>query len=140
MRPSILASAVALAVASVSFNAAAQSPDRDAEIAALRAQLAELQAKVDALEVRTDAQSDINIGTQESLDRMATTAPVIDTKGGLKVTSADKQFEFKNIRSRSRLRLSSGQENRVIRDLLKKRKGDRRGCPVPCCKWAGAAD
>ena len=94
MRPSILASAVALAVASVSFNAAAQSPDRDAEIAALRAQLAELQAKVDALEVRTDAQSDINIGTQESLDRMATTAPVIDTKGGLKVTSADKQFEF----------------------------------------------
>ena len=38
---------------------------------------------------------------------------------------ADKQFEFKNIRSRSRLRLSSGQENRVIRDLLKKRRGDR---------------
>ena len=37
MRPSILASAVALAVASVSFNAAAQSPDRDAEIARLEA-------------------------------------------------------------------------------------------------------
>lgn len=94
MRHSILAASVALAVASVSFNAAAQTPDRDAEVAALRAQLAEMQAKIEALEVRTDAQSDINIGTQESLDRIATTTPTVDTKGGLKVTSADKKFEF----------------------------------------------
>ncbi|WP_157745305.1 MULTISPECIES: porin [Luteimonas] len=94
MRHSILAASVALAVASVSFSAAAQSQGRDAEVAALRAQLAEMQAKLDALELRSDAQSDINIGTQESLDRMATTMPVVDTKGGLKVTSADKKFEF----------------------------------------------
>jgi len=94
MRHSILAASVALAVASVSFEAAAQSQNRDSEVAALRAQLAEMQAKIEALEVRTDAQSDINIGTQESLDKMATTMPVVDTKGGLKVTSADKQFEF----------------------------------------------
>jgi len=94
MRHSILAASVALAVASVSFSAAAQSQNRDSEVAALRAQLAEMQAKIDALEVRTDAQSDINIGTQESLDKMATTLPVVDTKGGLKVTSADKKFEF----------------------------------------------
>lgn len=92
MRHSILASSLALAVASVTFSASAQN--RDAEVAALRAQLADLQSKVDALEVRTDAQSDINIGTQENLDRMATTMPTVDTKGGLKVTSADKQFEF----------------------------------------------
>ncbi|MCD9027657.1 hypothetical protein LDO26_05480 [Luteimonas sp. BDR2-5] len=92
MRHSILATSLALAVASVTFSASAQ--DRDAEVAALRAQLAELQAKVDALEVRTDAQSDINIGTQESLDKIATTTPVVETKGGLKVTSADKKFEF----------------------------------------------
>ncbi|VXB75356.1 conserved exported hypothetical protein [Luteimonas sp. 9C] len=94
MRHSILAASVALAVASASFSAAAQSQTRDAEVAALRAQLAEMQAKIEALEVRTDAQSDINIGTQESLDKMATTMPVVDTKGGLKVTSADKKFEF----------------------------------------------
>lgn len=92
MRPSILAASVALAVASVSFSAAAQSPS--AEVTALRAQLAELQAKVDALEVRTDAQSDINVDTRETLDKIATTTPTIDTRGGLKVTSADKQFEF----------------------------------------------
>ncbi len=92
MRHSILATSLALAVASVTFSASAQN--RDAEVAALRAQLADLQSKVDALEVRTDAQSDINIGTQENLDRMATTMPTVDTKGGLKVTSADKQFEF----------------------------------------------
>lgn len=94
MRHSILAASVALAVASASFTAAAQSPDRTSEVATLRAQLAEMQARIDALEVRTDAQSDINIGTQENLDRMATTMPVVDTKGGLKVTSADKRFEF----------------------------------------------
>jgi phosphate-selective porin OprO/OprP len=52
-----------------------------------------LAAKVEELETRTDAQSDINVATQENLDKMATTTPTVSTKGGIKITSPDKQFE-----------------------------------------------
>ena len=89
MRHSTLTAALALALGTASFSAAAN----DQELAELKAQLAALQAKVAELETRTDAQSDINIATQENLDKMATTQPVVDTKGGIKVTSADKKFE-----------------------------------------------
>ncbi|MHC9085933.1 OprO/OprP family phosphate-selective porin [Luteimonas sp. RIT-PG2_3] len=89
MRYSSLAVAIAIAAGTVSFSASAN----DRELAELKAQLASLQAKVAELEVRTDAQSDINIGTQENLDKIATTSPVVDTKGGFKITSADKKFE-----------------------------------------------
>lgn len=93
MRHSILATALAIAVlGSASLPAAAQTA-RDQELADLKAQLAALQSKVEELETRSDAQSDINIGTQENLDKMAATQPVVDTKGGIKVTSADKKFE-----------------------------------------------
>src|SRR5690606_36381612 len=63
------------------------------EIAELKAQIAALAAKVGELETRTDAQSDINVATQENLDRMAATTPTVSTRGGLKVTSADRKFE-----------------------------------------------
>ncbi|WP_368564490.1 OprO/OprP family phosphate-selective porin [Pseudoxanthomonas sp. UTMC 1351] len=91
MRYSILAAALAVAMGSTSFTATAQN--RDAELAELKAQLAALQAKVVELEERTDAQSDINVGTQESLDKMTTSMPKVETKGGIKITSADKKFE-----------------------------------------------
>jgi phosphate-selective porin OprO and OprP len=94
MRSSTLAAAIALAVgSSVSFSAFAQGGISAEEIAALKAQIAALQAQVAELEVRTEAQSDINIGTQEALDKMAVENPKVDTKGGIKVTSNDKKFE-----------------------------------------------
>jgi phosphate-selective porin OprO/OprP len=94
MRSSTLAAAIALAVGgSISFSAFAQSGVSADDIAALKAQIAALQAKVEALETRTDAQSDINVGTQQSLDKMVADAPKVETKGGIKITSADKNFE-----------------------------------------------
>jgi phosphate-selective porin OprO/OprP len=92
MRHTILAAALATALGSTSFTAAAQSA-QDREIAELKAQIAALASKVEELETRTDAQSDINVATQENLDKMATSTAVVDTKGGIKVTSADKKFE-----------------------------------------------
>jgi phosphate-selective porin OprO/OprP len=94
MRSSTLAAAIAIAIAGTSFNAAAQSGGASTqELAALRAQIEALQAKVDELETRTDAQSDVNIETATTLDKMSTDAPKVETKGGIKVTSADKKFE-----------------------------------------------
>ncbi len=89
MRHSPLAFALAAVLGTASFGAAAES----AELAELKAQLAALQAKVAELETRTDAQSDINVNTQQNLEAMVATAPKVETKGGLKVTSADKKFE-----------------------------------------------
>ncbi|MBB6064043.1 OprO/OprP family phosphate-selective porin [Pseudoxanthomonas broegbernensis] len=90
MRHSYLAVALAAALGTTaSFDAAADN----AGLAELKAQLAALQAKVAELETRTDAQSDINVGTQQSLESIAASAPKVETKGGLKVTSADKKFE-----------------------------------------------
>lgn len=94
MRSSTLAAAIAIAIAATSFNAAAQSGGATAqELAALRAQLEAMQARIAELETRTDAQSDVNVDTATQLDKLANDAPKIETKGGIKVTSADKKFE-----------------------------------------------
>src|SRR5690606_41924011 len=86
MRHTILAAALATALGSTSFTAAAQSA-QDREISELKAQIMALAAKVEELETRTDAQSDINIATQENLDKMATSTPAVSNKGGIKITS-----------------------------------------------------
>lgn len=91
MRLTLLASAVAVALTLTSFDASAQ--DRDEEIAALKAQLEALQAKVAELEERSDAQSDVNIDTAQAIEKVTTGSPKVDTKGGIKVTSADGKFE-----------------------------------------------
>ena len=91
MRHSFLA--VALASALGTATPAAVAADHSAELAALKAQLAELTAKVAELEARTDAQSDINIGTQQNIENIAATTPKVETKGGIKVTSPDRKFE-----------------------------------------------
>lgn len=94
MRSSTLAVAIALAVGGTSFAAAAQSGGASAqELAELKAQIAALQAKVTELEERTDAQSDVNVDTATALDKLTTGSPKVDTKGGIKVTSADGNFE-----------------------------------------------
>lgn len=91
MRHTILALAVGAALAGTSASASAQS--RDSEIEALKAQIAELMQKVEALEERTDAQSDVNIDTATQLDTINNKSVKVDTKGGIKVTSADGKFE-----------------------------------------------
>ena len=93
MRSSILTAAIAVAIGGAAFSANAQQTASQSELQALRAQLAELQAKVEELETRTDAQSDVNIDTAASLDKLNNGSPKLDTKGGIKVTSADGKFE-----------------------------------------------
>ena len=92
MQRKTLALAVTMALAATSFQASAQDA-RDAEIAALKQQLMELAAKVQDLEDRSDAQSDVNVDTATQLDTLANNSTKVDTKGGIKVTSADKNFE-----------------------------------------------
>ncbi|GAB3749596.1 OprO/OprP family phosphate-selective porin [Lysobacter olei] len=91
MRSSILTAAIAVAIGGASFGAVAAPSD--VELAQLKAQIEALQAKITELEERTDAQSDVNVDTAAQLDKLATGAPKIETKGGIKVTSADKKFE-----------------------------------------------
>ncbi|MFT3668966.1 MAG: porin [Pseudoxanthomonas sp.] len=92
MRYSLLAAALAVAMGSTSFSASA-ADSRDQTIAELKAQLEALSAKVAELEERSDAQSDVNIDTASQLDKLNTGSPKVDTKGGLKITSADGKFE-----------------------------------------------
>ncbi len=91
MRHAILAIAVGAALAGTSVSAAAQS--RDSEIQELKAQIAQLLEKVESLEERSDAQSDVNVDTAQKLDTLTTGVTKVDTKGGIKVTSADGKFE-----------------------------------------------
>ena len=92
MQRNTLALAVTLVLAATSFQVNAQDT-RDQELAALKQQLAELAAKVQELEARTEAQSDVNVDTATQLDSLANNSPKLETKGGIKVTSADKNFE-----------------------------------------------
>ena len=91
MRYSLLAAALGVALGTTSFTAAADS--RDQQIAELREQMAAMQAKLLELEERSDAQSGVNIDTAGALDKLANNSTKVETKGGLKVTSADKKFE-----------------------------------------------
>lgn len=93
MRHTTLALALAVAISGISLNAAA-ADNTDQQIAELKAQLEAMQAKIAELEERTDAQSDVNIDTSTQMADMKNAMPKVETKGGLKVTSADSKFEF----------------------------------------------
>jgi hypothetical protein len=63
--------AIATGLTFASFGAMAQSASGDAQqLADLQAQLAALQAKVTALHERTDAQSSINVSTQQNIEAL----------------------------------------------------------------------
>ncbi len=73
MQRKMLATAILLAAAFTSPGALAAKTQTDseaAEIAQLKAQLAAMQAKIDELEQRTDAQSQINVNTQQNIEAM----------------------------------------------------------------------
>lgn len=76
MRSKLIAVAIAAGLGVTSFTvAAAPAQNRtsaatgSADVELLKAQLATLQAKVDELEQRTDAQSEINVGTSQSVEK-----------------------------------------------------------------------
>lgn len=91
MRSNLLALAIAVALSATSVQADAanrkdtaaqaaaqaaadQAAARAQEVEALKAQLAQLQAQVAALEERTDAQSDINVSTQQNVEKLQDSA------------------------------------------------------------------
>lgn len=92
MRFSPLAAALALALSGLSLDAAAAT-SQEQQIAALKAQVEALMARLDDLEQQSEAQSDVNIDTSQAIESLAA-GPKVETKGGLKVTTPDKQFEF----------------------------------------------
>ena len=74
MRTKMLAMAIATGLTVSSFGAMAQSTSADAQqLADLKAQLSALQAKVTALQERTDAQSSINVSTQQNIEALQKT-------------------------------------------------------------------
>ncbi|HEU4856532.1 MAG TPA: porin [Rhodanobacteraceae bacterium] len=71
MRIRMLSVAIATGLTFASFGAMAQSASGDAQqLADLKAQLTALQAKVTALQERTDAQSSINVSTQQNIEAL----------------------------------------------------------------------
>lgn len=92
MRLTPLAAALALAVAGFSPATSLASDATEAEVAELKAQVAALMARIEQLEVANEAQTGINLDTAEALKTQQMTQPRVETKGGLKVTSADNQF------------------------------------------------
>ena len=83
MQSKVLAAAIAIGLGVASFNANAQDStivsNDNSEIAQLKAQLAALQAQVAALEERTDAQSDINVNTQQNVEKLQDSAKTTDS-------------------------------------------------------------
>ncbi len=69
---------VAVGSTAPSSNMAAELAMRDREIAALKDALANVQAKVDELDQRTDAQSDVNTGTAQAVEKLQADAPKVD--------------------------------------------------------------
>ena len=68
-----------------------------AQLAQLKAQLAALQAKVAELEQRTDAQSDINIGTQQNLQALQSPAKPADADAASTKVGGNAFIDFTHI-------------------------------------------
>ena len=94
MRLTILAASLAAAFAGLSPATAHAQQASDQEIAELKAQVSMLMNRIEQLEARDDAQSAVNVDTAEAIKGMQASQPKVETKGGLKVTSADGKASF----------------------------------------------
>lgn len=92
MRLTILAASLAVALTGLAPESAHAQQASDQEIAELKAQVAALMTRIDELEARDDAQSAVNIDNADALKALQATK--VETKGGLKVSTADGQFSF----------------------------------------------
>jgi phosphate-selective porin OprO and OprP len=98
----LLPVALAVALASMlpsSAGAGERSAEHGDEIALLKAQLQALQARIEQLEARSlasggDAEAQEPLPAAPVAAAEAPKAPVVDTRGGLKVATADKAFEM----------------------------------------------
>ena len=68
----------ASAVAGSSADVAAELASRDREIAELKSAVSSLESKVASLEERTDAQSDINVGMQQNVEKLQDDGKKVD--------------------------------------------------------------
>jgi hypothetical protein len=87
MRSKLIAVAIAAGLGITSFTAAAAPAQNrttatasSTEVELLKAQLSALQAKVDELERRTDAQSGINVGTGQSVEKATSVTAASDKR------------------------------------------------------------
>jgi len=92
MRSLLPVATLASALAIASTPALAQSTQAQ-EIAELKAQIAALAARVQELEGRTGPPPAAAVAPSADPDRSPAAQPVVTTKGGIKVASADKAFE-----------------------------------------------
>jgi len=93
MRLSPIAAALAVALAGFSPVTANAADAREQEIAELKAQVAALMNRIESIEQRTEAQAATTAATAESVDKISKSMPKVETKGGMKITSADGKFE-----------------------------------------------
>ena len=91
------AAAAAATTPSAAPPAATAPATTAAELAQLKAQLAALQAKVAELEQRTDAQSDINIGTQQNLQALQSPAKPADADAASTKVGGNAFIDFTHI-------------------------------------------
>ncbi|WP_165967324.1 OprO/OprP family phosphate-selective porin [Luteimonas aestuarii] len=93
-KPLLLPTVLAMAIAAAA-PATAHASDAE-EIALLKAQLQQLQARIEQLETRATASppADASPGAvEQGVAEPGSATPSVDTRGGLKVVSADKAFE-----------------------------------------------
>lgn len=91
MRLTILSAALAAALSGYSFDAAAATGS-EKEIAELKAQIQALMSRVEELEARNEAQTEVNLDTATQIKDLVNTMPKVESKGGIKITTPDKQF------------------------------------------------
>jgi len=90
MRLTLVSAVLAIALSGYSADASAAGDAQ--ELAELKAQIQALLARVEELEARNDAQTEVNLDIATQLADQVNTAPRMESKGGIKITTPDQQF------------------------------------------------